>query len=103
MSVRYASGKKAAGICDVCGFRYKLKELKSTTVKGRVTSTLACPTCWDKDHPQNFLGMYPVHDPQALRDPRTDRAEYAESRALILPVSGSRSLTTLGNITVSTP
>ena len=31
-----------------------------------------CPTCWEPDQPQLQLGMYPVNDPQALRDPRPD-------------------------------
>ena len=33
-----------------------------------------CPECWDPDHPQLQLGMYPVDDPQALRNPRPDRS-----------------------------
>ena len=33
-----------------------------------------CPECWDPDHPQLQLGMYPVDDPQGLRDPRPDRS-----------------------------
>ena len=35
---------------------------------------LVCPTCWDPDQPQLQLGMYPVDDPQGLRDPRPDRS-----------------------------
>jgi hypothetical protein len=33
---------------------------------------LVCPTCWEPDQPQLQLGMYPVNDPQALRNPRPD-------------------------------
>lgn len=33
-----------------------------------------CPTCWESDHPQNMQGMYPVNDPQALRNPRPDKS-----------------------------
>ena len=33
---------------------------------------LGCDTCWDPDQPQLQLGMYPVDDPQALRNPRPD-------------------------------
>jgi len=33
---------------------------------------LVCPTCWEPDHPQNLQGMYPVEDPQALKNPRRD-------------------------------
>jgi len=31
-----------------------------------------CEECWDPDHPQLQLGMYPVDDPQAVREPRKD-------------------------------
>lgn len=75
MSTRFASAKKALGLCDVCGFSYKLKELRAVYVKGRNTNTLACPECWDPDHPQLRLGEFPVDDPQALRNPRPDTAE----------------------------
>jgi len=33
---------------------------------------LACETCWDKDHEQNFLDRYVVADGQALRRARPD-------------------------------
>jgi len=72
MSSRYASGRKAAGYCDVCGFRYKLHQLRSLVVKRKETNIKACPTCWDKDHPQLLVGTFPVDDPQAIRNPRPD-------------------------------
>jgi hypothetical protein len=31
-----------------------------------------CPECFDKDHPQNWQGRFPINDPQALRNPRPD-------------------------------
>lgn len=68
----YASGKKAIAECDRCGFRYKLKQLKKLVIKTKTTNILVCPTCWEKDQPQLQLGMYPVDDPQALRNPRPD-------------------------------
>lgn len=80
MSVQFASSQNALGLCDVCGFTYKLRELRTTIVKGRVTNIKACEECWDPDHPQLKLGEFPVHDPQALRDPRPDTAGLAESR-----------------------
>ena len=49
---RYASAKIAVAECDVCGFRYKLKELKNLIVKGRDTNVKACPECWNPDQPQ---------------------------------------------------
>lgn len=82
----YTSGKYARGICDVCGFSYKLNRLKDLYEKNRNTHMKACPTCWNTGHPQLHLGERPVHDPQALRDPRPDNREYASVRSYtILP------------------
>lgn len=72
MGNRFAAGKWAIAECDRCGQRYKLKELKKQVVKTKTYNLLVCPTCWDPDHPQLQLGMYPVDDPQALRNPRKD-------------------------------
>ena len=80
MGDRFASSQKALGVCDVCGFTYKLRELRAEVVKGRITGVKACPECWNPDHPQLMLGEYPVDDPQALRDPRSDASERADSR-----------------------
>jgi hypothetical protein len=51
-----------------------LAALKSEVVRGRSTGNLICPDCFDPDHPQNFQGMTPVDDPQALRNPSPDPA-----------------------------
>ena len=72
MGNRFASGKHAISECDRCGFRYKLKELKKLTIKTKQVNILVCKTCWEPDQPQLQLGMYPVDDPQAVRDPRPD-------------------------------
>jgi hypothetical protein len=74
MANRFASGKVAIAECDRCGQRYKLKILKREVVKTKNYELLVCPTCWDPDHPQLQLGMYPVDDPQGLRNPRPDRS-----------------------------
>jgi len=71
---RFASGKWAIAQCDRCNFRYKLKELKRLVIKTKNVNILVCPTCWEPDQPQLQLGMYPVDDPQALRDPRPDNS-----------------------------
>lgn len=68
----FASGKNAIAECDRCGQRYKLKELKKLTIKQTQKNIKVCPTCWEPDQPQLSLGMYPVDDPQALRNPRPD-------------------------------
>jgi hypothetical protein len=49
-----------------------LKELRTQTVKTRPFKIKVCRACWDPDHPQLQLGMYPVNDPQAVREPRPD-------------------------------
>lgn len=98
MAARYASGKKALAECDICGFRYKLSQLKTEVVKGRRTEIKACPDCWSEDHPQLKVGMYPVFDPQALRDPRPDSAGYAQSRATLVSISGVQTSGSVGYI-----
>jgi hypothetical protein len=72
MPNRFASGKYAIAQCDRCDQRYKLKELKTQILKQRPFKIKVCPTCWDPDQPQLSLGMYPVDDPQAVREPRPD-------------------------------
>jgi hypothetical protein len=72
MANRFASGKNAVAMCDRCGFRFKLKILKTLVIKTKNVNMLVCPECWEPDQPQLQLGMYPVDDPQALRNPRPD-------------------------------
>jgi len=81
MPSNYASGKKAIASCDRCGFRYKLKQLKKLVIKAKNVNLLVCPDCWEPDHPQLMLGMYPVSDPQSIRDPRAELG-VPESRAI---------------------
>ena len=72
MGNRFASGKNSIAICDRCGFGYKLSLLKKLVVKTKTYDLKVCPQCWDPDQPQLQLGMYPVDDPQGIRDPRPD-------------------------------
>jgi hypothetical protein len=76
MGNRFASGKNAISECDRCGFRFKLKKLRKEIIKTKNYNLLVCPQCWDPDHPQLQLGMYPVDDPQGIRDPRPDISYY---------------------------
>jgi hypothetical protein len=76
MASPYASGKKAFGFCDRCGFRTKLPQLRDQIVKQRPTGLLVCPVCYDIDNPQLMLGTFPVYDPIALRNPRPDTSYY---------------------------
>ena len=72
MPNKFASGKYAIAQCDRCDQRYKLKDLRTQTVKTKPFKIKVCKSCWDPDHPQLQLGMYPVNDPQAVREPRPD-------------------------------
>lgn len=76
MGNRFTSGRKAIAECDRCGQQFKLKQLKEEIIKTKRYQLLVCPECWDPDHPQLQLGMYPVDDPQALRNPRKDTTYY---------------------------
>ena len=76
MGNRYSSGKNSIAECDRCGQRFKLTALNKEVKKTSVYNILVCPECWDPDHPQYQLGMYPVDDPQAVRDPRRDLSYY---------------------------
>jgi hypothetical protein len=72
MPNKFSSGKYAIAECDRCGQRYKLKELKKLTIKTKQVDIKVCKECWEPDQPQLQLGMYPVNDPQAVREPRPD-------------------------------
>jgi hypothetical protein len=74
MSNRFTSGKHSIAECDRCGFRFKLKQLRKLTIKTKQVNLLVCPDCWEQDHPQLKLGMYPISDPQAVRNPRPDNS-----------------------------
>lgn len=63
----YASGKKAWGISDRSGFRYRLREMKREW-----TGALVGPDEFEPKHPQLFPTPK-VTDPQALRNPRPEQ------------------------------
>lgn len=79
MASRFSSGKNSIAECDRCGFRYKLSQLKTLVIKTKNVNIKVCPSCWEPDQPQLQLGLYPVNDPQAVRDPRPDTSYYAPS------------------------
>lgn len=62
----FASGKKALAICDRCGFRYRLHELKKEW-----NGLKTCPNCFETKHPQLEPHTSPS-DPQAIFEPRPD-------------------------------
>jgi hypothetical protein len=95
MPNKFSSGKFAIAECDRCGQRYKLKELKKLVVKQQIKNILVCPSCWDPDQPQLSLGMYPVDDPQAVREPRPD-ISYTVSGSSGLQINGTNDTTLEG-------
>ena len=72
MSVPFASGRWAISSCDRCGFRSKLKDLRELVIKTKKVNIMVCQECYEQDQPQLQLGMYPINDPQALRNPRPE-------------------------------
>jgi hypothetical protein len=93
MGNRFASGKNSIAICDRCGFQFKLTALRKEIIKTKVYNLLVCDECWDPDQPQLQLGMYPVDDPQAVREPRRDSTYYtAGVNTSGNPTSGSRDI-----------
>lgn len=100
MSQQFASGKHSIAFCDRCGRQIPYKELAIQIVAMKATGLLVCDECLDKDHPQWQVGMWPIDDPQALRDPRpdpkTDRGLYGWN-----PVLGSPMQMSVGIVRVS--
>jgi hypothetical protein len=93
MGNRFASAKNSIAQCDRCGFRFKLKKLRSEIIKTKTYNLLVCPECWDPDQPQLQLGMYPVDDPQAVRNPRRDTTYVtAGPNVAGFPTGGSRDI-----------
>ena len=91
MPNKFSSGKFAIAQCDRCDFRYKLAELRTEIIKTKPYLLKVCKTCWDPDQPQLQLGMYPVNDPQAVREPRRDNSYVASGLdAFGFPSGGSR-------------
>jgi hypothetical protein len=74
---QFSSGKFAIAQCDRCGFRFKLTDLKKEIIKTKIYNLKVCSQCWDPDQPQLQLGMYPISDPQAVREPRPDTTYYS--------------------------
>lgn len=81
MPNKFASGRWSIAECDRCAQRYMLKDLRIQTVKTKPYKVKVCKACWDPDHPQLQLGMYPVNDPQAVREPRPDISYYASGNS----------------------
>ena len=62
----FASGKYSYGICDISGFRYKLKDMRMTW-----DGLLVGPDQWDPKHPQ-LMPKPSAQDPQAVKNASPD-------------------------------
>lgn len=78
---RYASDKRAWGICDICSWRVPHRDLRMEPISAygspsnAPSGLMACPRCFDEPHPQSFLPLSVQaagSDPEAIRNPRPD-------------------------------
>jgi hypothetical protein len=78
--MRYATGKFAIAICDVCGFQCKYSELRQQRGDDhKVTGRYVCGDCVDKPHRTK---RWTQPDATALRHPRPDTGLAASRRIL---------------------
>ena len=95
---RYAAGNKAFGISDRSGVRYRLRDMKKEW-----NGLLVGPDEFEPKHPQLEAPNVSA-DPQALRNPRPDRAEslrvFVFTDQVGLPVQGPRGVGQVGDVTV---
>lgn len=79
---QYASGRFALGICDTCGFRFPLHELRMEPISAYGSPSNApsgikdCPSCYDGANSLSFLPLAVQaagSDAQQLFQPRPDQ------------------------------
>jgi len=73
----FASGKRTWGICDISGFRYRLRDMKMTW-----DGFLVGPDQWEPKHPQLNPPQFAA-DAEAIRNPRPARVEPASDSLLV--------------------
>ena len=73
-------GKYALGICDRSGLTYKLKDLYQQVVAGKDSGLRVSLSMLAQAPPQNFLGEFPINDPQTLPFTRTDTNVLSQRR-----------------------
>jgi hypothetical protein len=66
---------RTIGLCDRCGFEYKLNSLVKQVVARKVTNTLVCSVCLDEDQPQWFPARIVGGDPTPIPNARPDPSE----------------------------
>ena len=98
----YARAKKALGLCDRCGFTYKLNTLRYEIYDGIRNGLRVCNECFDVDQPQLKLGQVNTSDNQALFDPRVDTGREASTTYFGSNTLSSQGITgSIGTITTS--
>ena len=93
----YAKGSKALGLCDRCGFTYKLAELKYE-VQDQVRNGLrVCSVCFDPDQPQYRVGefgeIFQLNDTISFLDLTTYTYNGFESPYSFYPTASAFNLT----------
>jgi hypothetical protein len=96
----YVRGEHALGICDSCGQTFKHRELREERDHGTLRGFLVCDSCWDPDHPQNFLGHVDASDAQTIRNARPDK-DAVLSRSFFgwNPLTGEEISISIGTVT----
>lgn len=87
--------KPVPGICDRCGFRYPLNQLRFEYVLDNNTGMRVCQECYDPSHPQLDTRNVETSDRQSVEHSRPDTAELEASRRLagFGPVGGANAST----------
>ena len=98
----YSSGKYAYGICDISGFRYKLKDMKKTW-----NGLLVGPAHYDPKHPQLEPRSHTA-DSEALYNPRPNTDVEANDGRVYTPTNiigrtfkGCKITSSLGTVTIT--
>ena len=97
------SGKYAYGICDISGFRYKLKDMKVTW-----DGLLVGPDQWNAKHPQLEPRRH-ITDAEALINPRPNTDfEVNEGKIVTTQdpigsvIKGNKLTASIGDVTITT-
>lgn len=97
------SPKHALALCDICQRQVKYTALVDYIYNRKRNGLRVCKSCFDKDNPQLWVGEKDKRDPQALRNPRSDRADNIASRGYWgwSPVIGFTVVVTARPVTVT--
>ena len=97
---KFAYGKKAYGISDRSGFRYRLRDMKKEW-----NGAIVGPDEYVSKHPQ-LESPRIISDPQALREPRPDNTEvlsvFLFTDTVGIPTTRLISFGQVGEVTVTT-